>query len=317
MNILLVHSGNSVSDSSEYSFVKEQGDALEQMGVNIFYFSIKGKGVLGYLSNIMSLRKNIKQNKINIVHAHYGLSGALCVLQKMVPVIVTFHGSDIHSRGAILLISKFAAYFSTFNIFINSQLYKILNYTKENYIIQACGIDLELMKSINKNDAREKLGWNFTEDYVLFAGNFARKIKNAAFAKAAIKQTGREINLIELKGYERFEIPILMSACDCLLLTSFREGSPTVIKEAMACNLPIVTTDVGDAKWVIKETRGCYVAANDIGDCAIKIDQAITFAKTNGRTNGRGRLTDIGLEKKQVANRIYQLYKKIIYNENE
>lgn len=76
MNVLLVHSGNSVSQSSDYTFVKEQGEALASLGVGVFYFAVKGKGIKGYLSSLPALKSEIQKHHIDLVHAHYGFCGA-------------------------------------------------------------------------------------------------------------------------------------------------------------------------------------------------------------------------------------------------
>lgn len=117
MNVLLVHSGNAVNNSHDYTFVNEQGEALRQTGVNVYYYAVRGKGTKGYLSSLAGLRKAIKNNRIDLVHAHYGLCGALAVLQRSVPVVITFHnGETLTSKGK--LVSSIAAWLSKYNIFV-------------------------------------------------------------------------------------------------------------------------------------------------------------------------------------------------------
>ena len=94
MRILIVASGNSYKISP---FVKEQVNSLEKHGLAIDYFLIKGKGIVGYLKNYFLLRNKLTKNKsYDIIHAHYGLSGLLASMQKLVPVVITFHGSDVN-----------------------------------------------------------------------------------------------------------------------------------------------------------------------------------------------------------------------------
>src|SRR5690606_30979119 len=96
------------------------------------------------------------------------------------------------------------------------------------------------------------------------------------------------------------------------VLTSFMEGSPNVVKEAMACNCPIVATDVGDVKWVLGETEGCYIASFDPSDFAEKIKSALAFARQKGRTNGGQRITELGLDSETIAQRVLHVYKQVI-----
>ena len=95
MNILIVCSGNK---GKVNSFITEQVASLEKVGVTADYFIIKGHGVLGYLSNLPRLRRTIRRGKYQLVHSHYGLSGLLAVLQRRIPVITTFHGSDVKNK---------------------------------------------------------------------------------------------------------------------------------------------------------------------------------------------------------------------------
>ena len=115
------------------------------------------------------------------------------------------------------------------------------------------------------------------------------------------------IDIKEIKNRSREEVNLLMNGAELLLLTSFSEGSPNVIKEAMACNCPIVATDVGDIADVIKNTPGCYLTSFDPADVAEKIKQALAFGK---RTNGRKKIRH--LDNKIIAEKIVEVYKKVL-----
>ena len=96
------------------------------------------------------------------------------------------------------------------------------------------------------------------EIYGLFSSNFSNKVKNYQLAKKALKHLNKKIHLIELVGYNRDEVNILLNAVDFLLMTSISEGSPQIIKEAMACNCPIITTDVGDVTVARRSSGGAF-----------------------------------------------------------
>jgi teichuronic acid biosynthesis glycosyltransferase TuaC len=98
-------------------------------------------------------------------------------------------------------------------------------------------------------------------------------------------------------------------------VTSFSEGSPLVIKEAMACNCTIVSTNVGDVEWVLGDTEGCYIAVFDAKDVAKKLKLAIEFREEHQYTNGRNRITELGLDSETIAGRIMEVYKKVIGNQ--
>ena len=85
--------------------------------------------------------------------------------------------------------------------------------------------------------------------------------------------------------------------------------SPQIIKEAMACNCPIVATDVGDVRHLISDIEGCYLTSFDAEDVAEKIEKALEFGK---RTNGRDRIKHI--DNRIIAEKVFQVYKKVLVN---
>ena len=120
-------------------------------------------------------------------------------------------------------------------------------------------------------------------------------------------ESNRPINLIELKGYNRDQVNALMYNCDALLMTSMTEGSPQVIKEAMACGCPIVSVDVGDVAERTSGVEGCYVVpSRDPKDIAQALLQATAF---EGKTNGREKIIEMGLSNELVASRLVEIYK--------
>lgn len=100
-----------------------------------------------------------------------------------------------------------------------------------------------------------------------------------------------------------------MNASDIMLFTSDYEASPMVIKEAMACNLPIVSTNVGDTKWVIGDTEGCFMSRKEPEDITLKIKAALDYGR---RTDGRKRIEELGLGLQQISQRIIKIYDEII-----
>ena len=104
--------------------------------------------------------------------------------------------------------------------------------------------------------------------------------------------------------FSREKVAVLLSASDLMLLPSLSEGSPQIVKEAMACNCPIVATDVGDIKEILGDTEGCYITKFDPIDLAEKITLALNFGK---RTNGRVRMENY--DNKVIADKIFNIYK--------
>ena len=251
----------------------------------------------------------IKEFRPDIVHAHYGLSGLFATLQKKIPAIVTYHGSDIHKGGLILFLSRIAMYKAVWNIIVSNPLCKIAN-IKRNVSVIPCGAYEKMFVPMNKEVVRAKLGWGKSEKVVAFAGAFDREVKNPQLAKDAIHVIS-DARILELKGYSRKEVNFIFNAVDCLLMTSHNEGSPQVIKEAMLCGTPIVSVDVGDVKDVCGLTEGTYICKATPQDIAASLNKAFTFGK---RTDGRKRIIQLGLTNELVAKKILAIYTNILDN---
>jgi len=303
MRILIVANHNTGGFSS---FITEQMEALMKSGADVEAYGIVGKGYKGYLRNISGIKKKIREFQPDLVHAHYGLSGLCANLQRQVPVVTTYHGSEIHTWG--LRLSKICMQLSAYNIFVSKLLQEISNYKKRNACILSCGLDLDVIKEIPRVQAREALGLDLNEKIGLFSSSFDNDIKNYPLAKAAIDRV-KGIRLLELKGYSRQEVNLLMNACDFQLTTSFRESGPLVVKEAMACGTPVVSVDVGDVKEVIGDTEGCYIAERDPDDIAAKIRLALSF---KDKTTGRQRIINLGLDNSIVAKKLIAIYEEVL-----
>ena len=246
--------------------------------------------------------------KPDLIHAHYGLSGMFAALQLKKPLIITYHGSDLHHKKNSI-ISSIASIFANYIIFVEKKLFnKILIKPKNNFSIIPCGVNLDEFYPIDKNLARKKLGLSEDKIYIIFSSNFDNKIKNYSLAKSAIVElNNNNIELIELKNKTRAEINLLLNACNLLLITSLAEASPQIVKEAMACNCPIVATDVGDIAEINKDTNGCYLCEFNPIDVADKIKAAIEFGKS---TNGRDKILTFAND--IIAKQLKDVYQKVI-----
>lgn len=287
-------------------FILEQADSLENIGHEILFFGIEGQGVLGYLKNVPKLMRVIKRFDPQIVHAHYGLSGLLANMQRKVPVVSTFHGSDINNKS-VLLFSKLAMFLSSYNIFVSQKNVDIA-VPKKHFQLLPCGINSLNFQLLDKQEARSRLKLLPSKKYVLFSGSFSNKVKNSDLAQRAVHLLN-EVELIELKAYTREEVNLLMNAVDATLMTSFTEGSPQFVKEAMVCGCPIVSVDVGDVAELTKAVAGCWIANYDAANLAAKLTEAFQF---EGRTLGRQRILELGLENKTIAKKIDSIYNEII-----
>jgi len=302
MKILIVCSKNSGHIAP---FILEQTQALERAGVELEFFAIEGKGLGGYLKNRKKLIQKIQQFNPEIIHAHYGLAGLLANTQRKVPVVTTYHGSDINDPK-IFPFSWLNMLLSAHNIFVSEKNQQKTGLLKNNSLIP-CGVDLKMFKPTEKTEARELLGLEQNKNYILFAGAFDNKVKNAELAIKAVDRLDNAC-LLELRGYTREQIALLMNAVDTALMTSYSEGSPQFIKEALACNCPVVSVPVGDVPYMIKNLNGCYISSYDPNDVAAKLKLAMSFGKL---TDGRKRIVELSLDNESVAGRILEVYKGV------
>ena len=339
-------------------FIEEQMTALQACGVEIIRYGVTGKGITGYLRELPALRRLIRAERPDIIHAHYGLCGLLANLQRLVPVVTTYHGSDINGP-AILRFSKIAMRLSAWNIFV-SKRNVVLAYPKSfpagkdfdteeklpslqgrggdrHFTLLPCGVNIPKPWSEMQHQQVEQLTLNqwvqevLSADakHVLFAGAFDNAVKDPELAKSTIAfyneaignrqwaidlDANRQIKLIELKGYTRDQVTALMYNCDALLMTSKTEGSPQVVKEAMACGCPIVSVDVGDVAERVSRVEGCYVVpTREPKDIAEALLKAIQF---EGKTNGREKIVEYGLSNDQVAKRLQAIYETVLTKKN-
>jgi glycosyltransferase involved in cell wall biosynthesis len=320
MRVLFVRSGNVENDP----ITNRQAISLIQKRIEVELFSIKGKGLWGYVKNIFRLNKKIKEISPDIIHAHFGLSGIVAYLSSSgQKVIVSFMGDDIvgsnRKNGSITLISKLLARINIFfarNLYDHSiakseEIFKRINSKKVTLIPN--GVDLKTYQILDKRIVRNQIGIQEETDLVIFASNPNRREKNYALAEKAIKLLhDPKILILCLWDKSQEELVRYYNAADLLLLTSFHEGSPNVVKEAMACCCPVVSTEVGDVKLLFADSPGYFIARFDPIDVAEKIKLAIQFRKKYKHTEGRKKIVEMKLDSGNVADKLIEVYEKVL-----
>lgn len=320
MKVLIVCSGNPEKGISP--LVKSQVDSFESFNdVEFVIFPIEKHGLIGYLSVVPELHKKAGKYKPDIIHAHYGLSGFITFLSRLrCKSIISFMGDDLlgsigkHNRYTVfskilVLINKMLArYYFDFSIVKSEELFRILK-KSENIMILPNGVDIERFAPFQKIDCRTKLGINKDDKIVLFVSDPSRPEKNYALAEKAIALLKKdEVKLISVYSLDQNKLVYYYNSADVLLMTSFHEGSPNVIKEAMASCCPIVTTKVGDVSYVLGNTPGCYIVDPDPESVSQGILKAINFRNLFFFTNGRERVIELKLDSFSVAGKLREIY---------
>ena len=264
------------------------------------------------------LRREIQVFQPHIVHAHYGtLTAFLAVLSTALPVIITYRGSDLNpnrSRGWLreavgTLLSQVAALRAARIICVSNQLKGKLWWRQDRVSVIPTGVDTTLFYPRDFHEVRRELGWGDNERVVLFnAGDPICKRLDLALAAVQFAESlcGR-IRFVVLNGNVSPDlVPSMMNASDCLLLTSDWEGSPNVVKEAVACNLPVVSVDVGDVRERLERIHPSVIVPRDVR----KIGKAITDTLRRGqRSNGCASGNAPSIE--AISRRIVSLYRAL------
>ena len=304
MKVLFVSSGNSEDGISP--IIKNQGESLEREGIKITYFTIKGKGLIGYLKNVKVLRGFIKENNFDLIHAHYSMSAFVASLAGAKHLIVSLMGSDVKSDKLFKVFIHLFNKFSWTKTIVKSEDMKLSLGIKGTEVIPN-GVDLRMFKPLNQLECKRKLGWDHEKKQVLFAANPNAYVKNFSLASDAFsltKNSSYELKVLEYVPNE--QMPIYFNAASLILLTSLWEGSPNVIKEAMGCNRPILSTNVGDVSILLSNVKASGIIVNNTKEeIAHKIEY---FLENFSISEGREKLMQLKLDSKSVASQIIKLY---------
>lgn len=285
--------------------VRTQAETLRRAGTDIEFFLIRYSRIRGYLKEIRRLRKHLKIYNYDLIHAHYGLSGIVATLAGAKPLVVSFMGSDLYRFSILLpfyrfLIRKVWSY----TIVKTSAMSNMLK--SNRIVIIPNGVDLDLFKAMPAIEARLMLEDQIGKDdnIILFSGDPIRSEKNFKLAEEAVALLDLpNTRLIALKGISFERMYLYLNAANLLLITSLYEGSPNVLKEALACNCPVVSTNVGDAMEQIGNSSNCYVTGFDPGEIASRMNEIL---KRGERSNGRDNI--LHLSSDIIAIRIIDVY---------
>jgi teichuronic acid biosynthesis glycosyltransferase TuaC len=301
-------------------FVEVQVKALRRAGVACDVLVAQGRrGLSAYGQLAWVVRRLARSRKYDIIHAHYGLTAFAAGIQRLCPLVVTFHGSDLMGptdRAARKagrarmerLLSRAVARRANATIAVSASLAEHLPVSDVRVI--PVGIDETVFQPCERNVARARLGLDPRRRYVLFAANPERAVKRFWLAQQAVAEVRRSLpdtELLVLHGQDLSAVPVWMNAADVLLITSAFEGGPLVHKEAMACNLPVVSVKVGDVKARLRGVQNSFVVADTKEALAAGLYKVL---RSPERSDGRARIAD--LTATAVADRIATLYEDVL-----
>jgi teichuronic acid biosynthesis glycosyltransferase TuaC len=256
-------------------FIKRQADYLRAAGVNVEVFHFhSAKNPWNYAAAWLRVRPLLRSGRYDIVHAQFGQSGLLA-LPRVLPIVVTLRGSDIlgivGKDGRYTVVgrigqaaSRLVARQADAVVAVSEHMTDYLPPDVEATILPS-GLDFELFRPADRDESRRRLGLAADKRLVLFVGNPAQARKRYELARQAVEKLNETMpaELVVAWGVEHEDVPRYMSACDALVFTSMQEGSPNVVKEALACDLPVVSVPIGDVPTRLRGIEGCEVCADD------------------------------------------------------
>ena len=310
MKVIFVASGNKRVGSVS-PFVQSQFESLKEKGLDMILFPVVGHGITAHLRAARNLRRLVRREKPDIVHAHYSICGYVAAMSTLFlrpKVVVSILGSFPKKNWKLKVVRFFIKHIWDRTL-VKSQ--RTADQLELILPVIPNGVNLDQFHIMDYQEARESCHFANDKKYIIWCSHPSRPEKRYSLAQSAVSLL-QDDGVILYPVYDHIHDDVVryMCAADVLLLTSVSEGSPNVIKEAMTCNCPIVSTDVGDVKWVTENVEGTYVANHDdpvaISDC---LKKALSF---NGRTHGRDEIVRKGLSSESIADRIIDLYRRAL-----
>lgn len=284
------------------TFVADQVDDLRAGGVETDVLSFDARRAkFRYATTALRLRGRLRADPPDLVHAHYGLTGAVAATQRRVPVVTTFHGSDAYIPWQ-RRISSVAARLTT-PVCVSREIAGRLG--RPGATILPMAVDTDRFRPLPRADARRELGLDPHRPLVLFPGARANPVKRYDLFRAALDRVDAAELVFE--GYDRERAVLALNAADAVLMTSRHEGSPVTIREALACDTPVVSVAVGDVPDAIRGLPGCSIEPPDPQTLADALGRAREAERS-------GALRERALETSRpaVAARLRELYESLL-----
>lgn len=262
-----------------------------------------GRSITDYLRYYPTVLR-YSLSEYDLVHANYGLVTPFALAQPIRPLVITFWGTDLMSENGWLPRLSTAVARQADAVILPTKA-MAANYSGPHSLIPF-GVDTERFRPIPQREARERIGWDSDVPIVLFPYDTSRDVKDFARAKRIVEQADVDADLRAVSGVPHEEIPYYMNASDVLLVSSKREAGPMVVKEAAACNLPIISTDVGFVREVLDGVSNCTVS-----DVDSELVSAVEDVLTRGDPSD-GRTAIDGLSVDEMADSIVDVYDRVL-----
>jgi teichuronic acid biosynthesis glycosyltransferase TuaC len=302
-------------------FVRREADALRAAGHDVQIFGFDNTSYARFIAEVSLLRRVVRTLRPDLVHAQFGKFSALLAALSGWPFVITFRGTDINHntkyswlRSALgLAASQVAAFLARGIVCVSREIQgKVWACRWRPSIVVPTGVDLQLFRPMDRGAARKRLGYRPDECVVLFNAGKNPAVKDPDLAAAATVHARTllpQLRFVVLDGTAPpGDMPLYMNAADVLLVTSRTEGSPTVVQEAMACNLPVVSVDVGDVRERLEGITACRVVHSrspaDLGNALAAV------LEQGKRSDGRLQAQSLGID--AIGARVAQFYRQVL-----
>ncbi len=310
---------------SSMVFCRRINEVLESLGVDVHPFYLRSRTSPGrILAERSRFRRLLAEVRPGIVHAQYGtMTSFFCVISTRRPKVITFRGSDLNPTPSlnpvsVLLkswMSQLSAASAHASICVSEELKQRLVMGRDKAVVLPSGVDTRIFRPMPIREARRKIGWNDADPVVLFYGGRHPKVKRLDLAQAAMESVRRELPQARFENMDGSLdpalIPVYMAASDCFLMTSDYEGSPTIVQESKACDLPVVSVPVGDVEDQLRGVRHCEIVQRDpalIGAALIRV------LSRRERSDGSSHIGDASLDR--VGARTLEIYRSVLAGES-
>jgi teichuronic acid biosynthesis glycosyltransferase TuaC len=278
MNVLVVTNMWPTPDEPSFGcFVAEQVEDVRHLGLDVDVIAFDGRrDRRNYVRAARAVREAVRRRPVSVVHAHYGLTGAVAATQRSAPVITTFHGSDTGYVPWQARVSRVVAGRTT-PLFVSRAGAEALG--RPAAAVLPAPVDIDRFAPIDRAEARGLLGWNLEAPYALFPGARANRRKRADLFDAAISEARRTVPGLEtaaLEGLTRDQVVLALNAADVTVMVSDWEGSPVTVRESLACMTPVVSVDVGDVREVLAGLQTCALVPRHTQELGAAIADALT-----------------------------------------
>jgi teichuronic acid biosynthesis glycosyltransferase TuaC len=299
-------------------FSRREMKAVCAHGAESHVFFLRSRtNPVAVLREAIRLRKTIREVRPDVVHAQFGTVTALvCVLISEVPVVITFQGQDLNPSPGISWIrsrlgrifSQLAARRAAEIICVSPGLRNHLAAIANPVHVLPAGVQMNLFSPLSMEECRAKIGWKPDEKVAVINAGDNPLRKRVDIAQAAVLHAQKSIPNLRLFVFQGRihpdEMPLYLNAADCLIMASECEGSPCVVKEALACNLPIVSVDVGD---VVERLAGVTPSAIVPRDPIALGDKLVEIVRDGHRSNGREKVAELSEE--SIARKVVDVYR--------